>query len=165
MAARRTTSGSSPAPESALSKSSAGNPAPTASSSSRHAVSTYASATSPIVRNAIRYTVSEREYELLHRYVLARSRALRRRLPPPGPQPSSNVPATSKVSGPAGSGGGPPAGKKAVPGTASVVDDKDYNARAVRHAIRVFLATGIVMKAWEVMRRRLASRRRGGGSE
>ncbi|KAK8116534.1 uncharacterized protein PG998_004815 [Apiospora kogelbergensis] len=35
----------------------------------------------PVLRNAIRYTMSPREYESLHKYVLSRSRVLRRRAP------------------------------------------------------------------------------------
>ena len=39
------------------------------------------SAVDPILRNALRYTISAREYSLLHKYVISRSRALKKRAP------------------------------------------------------------------------------------
>ncbi|KJZ71662.1 hypothetical protein HIM_08974 [Hirsutella minnesotensis 3608] len=67
----------------------------------------------PVLRNTLRYTISAREYAVLHKYILSRSRVLRRSAP------------------------GPATVDKALarPG------GDDYNARAVRHALRVFAAT------------------------
>ncbi|KAJ4303876.1 hypothetical protein N0V88_001474 [Collariella sp. IMI 366227] len=55
---------------------------------------TAASATDPILRNALRYTISAREYATLHRYVISRSKVLKKRAPsverhhpPPLPHP------------------------------------------------------------------------------
>lgn len=100
----------------------------------------------PIVRNAIRYTMSPREYELLHRYVLSRSRVLRRRAPGVDKYPD-NSPDRSRVKGkakgPDYTGGGAPA------------RGDTYNARAIRHALRVFIASGVGMKAYEVIKARL----------
>src|SRR3954447_26826952 len=39
------------------------------------------STTDPILRNALRYTISAREYATLHKYVISRSRALKKRAP------------------------------------------------------------------------------------
>ena len=38
-------------------------------------------AVDPILRNALRYTISAREYEKLHKYVLSKSRLLKKRMP------------------------------------------------------------------------------------
>ena len=96
----------------------------------------------PIVRNAIRYTMSPREYELLHKYVLSRSRVLRRRAPGVDKYPDTSAD-RSRAKGPDYTGGGAPA------------RGDTYNARAIRHALRVFLASGVGMKAYEVIQARL----------
>jgi hypothetical protein len=36
----------------------------------------------------------------------------------------------------------------------------DYNARAIRHSIRVFIATGALMKLWEVVSARLMGKKK-----
>ncbi|TVY31905.1 hypothetical protein LSUB1_G008383, partial [Lachnellula subtilissima] len=74
----------------------------------------------PIMRNALRYTISAKEYETLHKYIISRSKVLKR-----------NAPAVAKV-------------EKLVerPGR------DDYNASAVRASLRLFLATGAALKAW-----------------
>ena len=74
----------------------------------------------PILRNALRYTISAKEYETLHKYIISRSKVLKR-----------NAPAVAKV-------------EKLVerPGR------DDYNASAVRASLRLFLATGAALKAW-----------------
>ncbi|KAG5913993.1 hypothetical protein E4U53_004740, partial [Claviceps sorghi] len=83
-----------------------------------------------ILRNTLRCTISATEYATLHRYVLSRSRALRRAVPAPA--------------------------RTTHDGTAA---DDDYNARAVRHALRVFLAVVAGIKGWEAV----VGRVRGGG--
>jgi hypothetical protein len=85
----------------------------------------------PILRNALRYTISPREYAALHRYVLSKSRALRRATP----SPSSVEKALQPRKG-----------------------GDDYNAKAVRHSLRVFTATWIGMKAWDAIMRRLGNK-------
>jgi hypothetical protein len=78
----------------------------------------------PILRNALRYTISAKEYETLHKYIISRSKVLKR-----------NAPSPAKV-------------EKLVerPGR------DDYNAAAVRDSLRVFLATAAGLKAWAVIR-------------
>src|SRR3569833_2671378 len=116
----------------------------------------------PILRNALRYTMSAREYAALHKYILSRSRVLRKRAPSDdtvnrimnGDRPASRRGSledkgkgkmkdqdAKKVDGAGGRGG--------------LVGADDFNARAVRHSIRVFLATGIGLKLWSVGMRRL----------
>lgn len=136
--------------------------------SNRPSASTFASpaaSAAVIARNAIRYTVSEREYALLHRYVLARSRALRKRLPVPASTAAEAGVESKLAPSSTGSAEGPSIpGKKRPPihTMKSPLDDGDYNARAVRHAVRVFLATAAAMKAWEMVRRRLPGGHLGG---
>ncbi|PMD48296.1 hypothetical protein L207DRAFT_627042 [Hyaloscypha variabilis F] len=81
----------------------------------------------PILRNALRYTISAKEYETLHKYIISRSKVLKR-----------NAPSPAKV-------------EKLVerPGR------DDYNAAAVRDSLRVFLATAAGLKAWAVIRENL----------
>lgn len=81
----------------------------------------------PILRNALRYTISPREYAALHKYILSKSRTLRRATP----SPSSVEKALQPRKG-----------------------GDDYNAKAVRHSLRVFTATWIGMKAWDAIMRR-----------
>lgn len=81
----------------------------------------------PILRNALRYTISAKEYETLHKYIISRSKVLRR-----------NAPTVSKV-------------ERLVerPGR------DEYNVAAVRASLRVFFATAAGLKAWEVIKVRL----------
>lgn len=81
----------------------------------------------PILRNALRYTISAKEYETLHKYIISRSKVLKR-----------NAPTVAKV-------------EKLVerPGR------DDYNAAAVRDSLRVFMATSAGLKAWAVISERL----------
>lgn len=78
----------------------------------------------PILRNALRYTISAKEYETLHKYIISRSKVLKR-----------NAPSPAKV-------------EKLVerPGR------DEYNAAAVRDSLRVFLATAAGLKAWAVIK-------------
>ncbi|PNP60421.1 hypothetical protein THARTR1_00445 [Trichoderma harzianum] len=85
----------------------------------------------PILRNALRYTISPREYAALHKYILSKSRALRRA----APSPSSVDKALQPRKG-----------------------GDDYNAKAVRHSLRVFTATWIGMKVWDAVMKRLGSK-------
>jgi hypothetical protein len=105
------------------------------------------SMTDPILRNAVRYTISAREYETLHRYVLSRSRLLKRRVP--------SVNAMDKFmeggSGRSTSAGerDPKAKGKGKEPAASSSGGDTYNARAIRHAIRVFITTGMGLKLYD----------------
>ena len=79
--------------------------------------------TDPILRNALRYTVSAKEYETLHRYLITRSPpSLRRRAPPPTQYASL------------------------------VQTGDDYNGAAIRAAFRVFVITQTSLKLWELIK-------------
>lgn len=93
--------------------------------------STSSTGPDPILRNALRYTISPREYAALHKYILSKSRALRRAAPSPGSVEKALQPRKGR---------------------------DDYNAKAVRHALRVFTATWIGMKAWDAIMRRLGNK-------
>lgn len=82
----------------------------------------------PVLRNTLRYTISAREYAVLHKYILSRSRVLRRASPTPSSVERALVPAK----------GG-----------------DDFNARAVRHALRVFAVTWFGTKGFETVARRM----------
>ncbi len=85
------------------------------------------STTDPVLRNALRYTISAREYQTLHKYIISRSKVLKR-----------NTLSVSQV-------------EKLVerPGR------DDYNAAAVRASLRVFLTTAAGLKAWSILSERL----------
>ncbi|KAJ6439719.1 carnitine acetyl transferase [Purpureocillium lavendulum] len=97
----------------------------------------------PVLRNTLRYTVSAREYATLHKYIISRSRLLRRSAPSPAAvdKALSVSPSSDSVTG-----------KKKISG------GDDYNARAVRHALRVFAATWVGMKGWEAISRRMSDK-------
>ncbi|KAI1333508.1 hypothetical protein F5Y15DRAFT_404936 [Xylariaceae sp. FL0016] len=113
----------------------------------------------PVLRNALRYTISAREYETLHRYVLSRSRLLRRRAP--------SVNAVEKYMDGSSARRGSIGDRDAVKGKgkapASGRGGDSYNARAIRHALRVFVATGIAAKAYESVVGRLKGQQEQGG--
>ena len=92
------------------------------------------STTDPILRNALRYTISAKEYQTLHKYIISRSKVLKR-----------NTPTVSQV-------------EKFVerPGR------DDHNAAAVRASIRVFVATAAGLKAWAIFKERVLGARRTG---
>lgn len=89
------------------------------------------STTDPILRNTLRYTVSAHEYAALHKYILSRSRALKRVTPTPQAVDKAVRPKQGR---------------------------DDFNVRAVRHALRVFAATWIGMKSWESVAKRLQNK-------
>ena len=128
-------------------------------------------AVDPILRNALRYTISAREYETLHKYVLSKSRLLKKRMPSVNAVEDYMVGTTaadtrrSSVSRRDNSDLGEARGKgkgkaKDVAKSPSKKGADTFNARAIRHALRVFIATGLGMKAYEV-----ASARLKGGKE
>src|SRR4051812_49152897 len=106
------------------------SPAPPPPKASNNRISAKATA-DPILRNALRYTISAKEYETLHRYIISRSKVLKR-----------NAPTVARV-------------EKLVerPGR------DDHNIAAVRASLRVFLATAAGLRAWEVIKKRLLGRR------
>jgi hypothetical protein len=83
----------------------------------------------PVLRNALRYTISAREYELLHQYLLSRAPVVvKRRAPTP-----KRFDAISK---------GP----------------DDYSAAAVRASLRLGIATFSGLKFWELISAKFLSR-------
>jgi hypothetical protein len=85
------------------------------------------STSDPVLRNALRYTISANEYQTLHKYIISRSKVLKR-----------NSPTVSQV-------------EKLVERSGR----DDHNAAAVRASLRVFLATGAGLKAWAIISERL----------
>lgn len=100
-------------------------------SSSRPRPTSAKAATDPVLKNALRYTISAREYAALHKYVLSRSRVLRRATPSPGTVEKAIQPEKGR---------------------------DDYNARAVRHALRVFVTTWLGMKGWDAVAKRMGDK-------
>jgi len=85
----------------------------------------------PVLRNALRYTVSAKEYELLHEYLLSRAPAIKRRAPRPARY------------------------------EAIVESKNDFNVATVRLALRLFATTYIGFKGWEVASQKLQAWRQG----
>ena len=119
------------------------------------------STTDPILRNALRYTISAREYATLHKYVISRSRALKKRAPTV--DTVQRIIEGARPRKPAGVKGSKGRGKGSEDGeedkAAATCGADDYNARAVRHSIRVFVATGALMKLWGVVSARLTGKK------
>jgi len=82
----------------------------------------------PIALTALRYSLSAREYKLLHKYLIAKSRTARKRAPEP---------------------------KKYE---RAVLGPDEYNASAIRSSLRVFLATFAGLKAWDLFSQKVLSR-------
>lgn len=97
----------------------------------------------PVARNALRYSMSSREYATLHKYIISRSRLLRRTAP--------SVGSVERII----DGERAHAARKESREGRTVGAGDDYNTRAVRHALRVFLATGSAMKLYTVVTRKL----------
>ncbi|KAG4028495.1 hypothetical protein MFRU_021g00840 [Monilinia fructicola] len=91
----------------------------------------------PILRNALRYTISAKEYESLHKYIISRSKVLKR-----------NAPTVTKV-------------EKLVdrPGR------DDYNAAAVRGSLRLFLASNAGLKLWSLFTEKFMGAGKSGGKK
>jgi len=83
----------------------------------------------PILRNALRYTISAKEYETLHRYLISRTpRNIKKTAPSP-----------QKFN-------------------ALVRNKDDFNAAAVRASLRVFVASQIGLKAWDLLTTQVLAR-------
>lgn len=87
----------------------------------------------PITRTALRYTISPREYELLHQYLISRApKQVQKRTP--------NPPRYEQI-------------------TESRTEGGEYNASAMRASLRVFVTLYAGLKAWESVKKVLASRK------
>ncbi|UQC91612.1 uncharacterized protein CLUP02_17148 [Colletotrichum lupini] len=141
------TSSSRPGPTAAPRPSQTSSPRPSAGGPSSRPPPSRNSITDPILRNTLRYTISAKEYATLHKYVLSRSRLLKRAAPSvtaverivDGDKAAVARQGNAAPAAPAGAGAG--AGR--------AVDD--YNARAVRHSLRVFLGTAMALKGWALI--------------
>ena len=87
----------------------------------------------PVFRNALRYTVSPREYEVLHKYLLSRAPATVKKR---APRPKSYLAMVQN-----GDGG------------------SEYNSASVRGALRVFVAAYTGLKGWEFITNNLMKKR------
>lgn len=85
----------------------------------------------PVLRNTLRYTISAREYSVLHKYIISRSRLLRRSAPGPASVDKALAPARGA---------------------------DDHNAKAARHALRVFAVTWLGVKGWDAVARRVGGK-------
>lgn len=85
----------------------------------------------PVLRNALRYTISAKEYKTLHEYLITRAPpAVRKRAPAP-------------------------------PKYSSIVQSKDdFNIAAVRTSLRVFVATQTGLKLWDLITTNLLGKAR-----
>lgn len=93
----------------------------------------------PITRTALRYTISPREYELLHQYLISRApERVQKRTP--------NPPRYERI-------------------IKSASETGDYNVASFRAALRVFVAAYTGLKGWEVISRHIANRRGGAQSK
>ncbi len=82
----------------------------------------------PVLRNALRYTISPREYQLLHQYLLSRAPAVKKRTIHPRRYESITT--------------GP----------------DDYNVAAVRASLRLGVVTFAGLKAWALIKAKLIAR-------
>ena len=82
----------------------------------------------PLTRTALRYTLNEREYRLLHRYLLSRAPAVRKRTLPP--------PKYADV----------------------VIGTNDFNAAAIRVSWKVFAASYTALKLWDIIKTKIIAR-------
>ena len=145
-------------------------PSVTSSGASGGSKPTAKSTADPVLRNALRYTISAREYALLHKYVLSRSRAVKRRVPsvdtvariidgPPQGTTARKGSQSGTASGDKGRGGEEGSAARDADVAAATMA-KDFNARAIRHSLRVFVATGTLMKLWEMAAGRLMAKKK-----
>ncbi|CRK33759.1 hypothetical protein BN1708_006134, partial [Verticillium longisporum] len=100
------------------------------------------SVSDPVLRNALRYTISAREYATLHKYVISRSRVLRRTAP--------SVATVEKMVD------GDKAGRRP---SHAVPPSDSYNTRAIRDALRLFVGTAAGMKTYDVLMKRVLGQR------
>ena len=83
----------------------------------------------PVLRNALRYTVSAKEYQLLHEYLITRAPLVEKRAPKPKRY------------------------------EAIVKSDGDYNVSSIRASLRVLVIAYTGLKGWDFLSRKLAERR------
>lgn len=146
------------------------------------------STSDPILRNALRYTISAREYAVLHKYVISKSKTLKKRAPTVdtvqrimdgepqqqnrgrgvggGGQAMTKSYADAAATGRSGASSSGDKKAKAKEEVLARIAGKgagadDYNARAIRHSLRVFIATGALMKLWGIVSARVLGKNKG----
>ncbi|KAK3060444.1 hypothetical protein LTS18_008528, partial [Coniosporium uncinatum] len=83
----------------------------------------------PVLRNALRYTVSAKEYKLLHQYLISRApRPVQKRTP--APRRYEDV----------------------------VKSTDEYSAAAIRASARILIGTFTALKLWEVVQEKVLMR-------
>ncbi|KAI0996159.1 hypothetical protein K3495_g12020 [Podosphaera aphanis] len=107
----------------------------------------------PILRNALRYTISAKEYETLHKYVLSRSRAVRRRVP-------SVIVFERLVSGKRVDERHISCNDGSRHGEGLTARD-DHLVAAIRESLRVFFGTAAGLKLWGTFKQRLLGKKPG----
>ncbi|KAI9051271.1 hypothetical protein LZ554_005372 [Drepanopeziza brunnea f. sp. 'monogermtubi'] len=117
------------------------------------------STTDPILRNALRYTISAREYETLHRYILSRSKVLKRATPSVARVERLETQLRGGI-GASGSPTGTGEGGHPVVGVGGGGFGADYNAAAVRASVRLFVASSAALKVWGLIAERVLGRGR-----
>lgn len=96
----------------------------------------------PILRNALRYTISAKEYETLHKYIISRSKVLKR-----------NAPTVARV-------------ERIIDAKVPTGEHyNDYNASAVRASARVFIASAAALKIWGIVGERFLGKDSGRGAK
>ena len=83
----------------------------------------------PVLRNAIRYTISAKEYRTLHDYLVKQSPTIVR----------NRAPLPSRYD-------------------AAIKNKDDYNAAAIRASLRVFLAAQSGLKLWDIITEQILRR-------
>ena len=109
----------------------------------------------PILRNALRYTMSTNEYAALHKYVLSKSRLIKRNVPTVATV-ERILDGREKMS--------PCVGREKKDSGAALLDNghgaDTHNARAVRHSMRMFVATGALLKLWNIVEARMGGQKK-----
>lgn len=82
----------------------------------------------PVLRNAMRYSLSPREYELLHKYLISRAPVVRKTAPRPASFEKS------------------------------VKESDDYNASTFRLSLRLFGSSYAALKLWETLGPKILAR-------
>ncbi|SZF00356.1 unnamed protein product [Blumeria hordei] len=106
-----------------------------------------------ILRNFLRYTISVKEYDAIHKHILARSRLIRRR--------AISVNKFERIVGgvkvedfrSADTGHGSREGGSSY--NDRLTSGDEYNTAAIRESIRVFIGTALALKVWKYMRLRV----------
>ncbi|KHJ35921.1 hypothetical protein EV44_g1030 [Erysiphe necator] len=104
----------------------------------------------PIIRNALRYTISVKEYETLHRYVLSRSRIVKKNVP--------SVTAFEDFVGVKENDERENIHSNSEKGIDWLITRDEYNVATIRESVRVLLGTTVGLKLWNTIKRILGMR-------